>query len=257
MPTRDSYVEGIPSWVDLASPDVEGSKAFYAAMFPWDYADVGAEGMPYTMANKGDRAVAGIGPIMNENMPSAWTTYFAVDNAAATADKIAAAGGTILMAPADVMGSGILAIAAAPGGEVFGIWEAMAHIGAGVVNEHGAVSWNELMTDDVDGALEFYAAVFGHIPRTTDMGDGFMYSTLGVGDRQIAGIMVKPNENIPNAWGVYFAVDDAAVALDAAAAAGGTVVWGPQETEGVGIMGGGTDPYGGYFNVMQSDNLQD
>ncbi len=257
MPTRDRYDAGIPSWVDLTTPDLDGAQRFYGALFPWEFANAGDDENPYVMANKDGRAAAGIGPVMDENMPSAWTTYFAVDNAERTANKIKGAGGQVSMDPTDAMGTGTFAIAAAPGGEVFGIWEAKSHVGSGVVNEHGAVSWNELMTDDVDGALKFYDAVFGHITRTTDMGGGFIYSTLGVGERQIAGIMEKPSADIPNSWSVYFAVDSTAAALDAMTAAGGTVMWGPQETEGVGIMGGGTDPYGAYFNFMQSDNLQD
>jgi hypothetical protein len=160
------------------------------------------------------------------------------------------------MGPMDAMGTGVFALATAPGGEVFGIWEAKSHIGVGLVNEHGAVSWNELMTDDVDTALGFYNKVFGHITRTTDMGGGFMYSTLGVGDRQIAGIMEKPDAEIPNSWSHYFAVDSAAATLEAAAAAGGKVTWGPRETEGVGIMGGATDPFGAFFNVMESGDFQ-
>ncbi|REK22986.1 MAG: VOC family protein [Actinobacteria bacterium] len=257
MPTRDSYPEGTPSWVDLATPDIAGAEKFYSSLFPWEFVDVGNDETPYAMANKEGRTVAGIGSIADENVPSVWTTYFAVDDASGTAEKIKEAGGQILVGPMDAMGTGTFAIAAAPGGEVFGIWEANTHIGSGVVNEHGAVSWNELMTDDVDAALKFYHDVFGHITRTADMGGGFMYSTLGVGDRQIAGVMEKPDPDIPNSWGVYFAVDDAAAALEALKAGGGEVAWGPQETEGVGIMGGGADPYGAYFNVMQSDNLQD
>lgn len=257
MPTRDHYVEGIPSWVDLATPDIEGAKKFYGSMFPWEFADVGNDEYPYAMANKNGRAVAGIGVSTDDNIPSMWTTYFAVDDAASTAEKITKSGGQILAGPTDAMGTGVFVIAAAPGGEVFGLWEAKTHVGSGVVNEHGAVSWNELMTDDVDGALTFYSEVFGHGTHTADMGGGFMYSTLAVGDRQIAGVMAKPNEEIPNSWSHYFAVDSAEAACDALTGAGGTVVWGPQETQGVGIMAGGHDPYGAYFNLMQSDNLQD
>lgn len=257
MPTRDHYAEGIPSWVDLATPDIDAAKGFYGSLFPWRFVDVGDEEYPYSMANKDGRAAAGIGPITDDNMPSMWMTYFAVDDAKATAAKIETAGGQVLMEPTDAMGTGTFALATGPGGEIFGIWQAKTHIGAGVVNEHGAVSWNELMTDDVDSALEFYNKVFGHKTRTTEMGGGLMYSTLAVGDRQIAGVMEKPSPDIPNSWSHYFAVNSAAATLEAVTAAGGTVTWGPRETQGVGIMGGATDPFGAFFNVMESDSLQD
>ena len=33
MPTRDGYPQGVPSWADLVTPDVEGAKAFYGELF--------------------------------------------------------------------------------------------------------------------------------------------------------------------------------------------------------------------------------
>ena len=250
MPRRDNYPEGIPSWVDLSTSDVSAAREFYSNLFGWSYTDEGSDEMPYTMAKIDGASAAGMGPLQDENMPPNWTTYFAVDSADKTAERIREAGGTLLMEPADAFESGRLAIAAAPGGEVFGIWEAKEHIGAEVVNEHGSISWNELMTDDVDTALNFYAQVFGHETRTTDMGGGFMYSTLAAGERQVAGVMAKPDANIPNMWGVYFFVDDTEKALDTMKANGGQVLFGPDTTEGVGVLGGGTDPQGAHFSVM-------
>ena len=37
MPERSSYAHGIPSWVDLSSPDPEASAAFYGALFGWEH----------------------------------------------------------------------------------------------------------------------------------------------------------------------------------------------------------------------------
>ena len=36
MSERTSYAPGTPSWVDLGTPDVEASTAFYSALFGWD-----------------------------------------------------------------------------------------------------------------------------------------------------------------------------------------------------------------------------
>ena len=36
MPNRDLYLEGTPSWVDLATTDMEGAKTFHSALFGWD-----------------------------------------------------------------------------------------------------------------------------------------------------------------------------------------------------------------------------
>lgn len=34
-----SYEPGTPSWIDLATTDLEGAKVFYAGLFGWDAAD--------------------------------------------------------------------------------------------------------------------------------------------------------------------------------------------------------------------------
>ena len=35
MPTRDSYAQGTPNWVDLQTTDQTAAKAFYGGLFGW------------------------------------------------------------------------------------------------------------------------------------------------------------------------------------------------------------------------------
>ena len=82
--------------------------------------------------------MAGIGPKQGPpGTPAAWTTYLASDDADETAGKVKAAGGQVLMEPMDVMDVGRMAVAADPGGAVFGVWQARAHTGFGLANEPG------------------------------------------------------------------------------------------------------------------------
>ena len=67
MPERTSYANGVPSWVDLASADVDTSIAFYSGLFGWEHA---AAGLPeetggYGMFMLGGKVVAGIGPLQD------------------------------------------------------------------------------------------------------------------------------------------------------------------------------------------------
>jgi len=250
MPTRDGYPEGVPSWADLATSDLEGAKNFYAKLFGWEFYNGGTDEMPYIMATKNGLAAAGIGVLMNENTPSVWSTYFAVDDADATVEKIKQSGGTIVMECMDIFDSGRMAFAADPTGAVFGIWQAREHTGAGIVNEHGALNWNELLSDNLDSAFEFYAAVFGHSFETAEMPNG-PYTSISAGDRVVAGAMPKPMPEIPNYWGVYFAVDDAPAAIATATSNGGQTTYGPMEIPDVGTFGGLVDPYGAHFTVIQ------
>ena len=47
----ESYKQGTPSWIDLSTTDVDGAKAFYSALFGWEYQDNPmGEGQVYSMA---------------------------------------------------------------------------------------------------------------------------------------------------------------------------------------------------------------
>src|SRR4051812_30101595 len=77
---------GTPTWLDLMAPDIEAARAFYQAVFGWEY-DIGnPEFGGYTPARlsgqMGERMVAGLmGPQPDAPpMPAAWSLYFASDN---------------------------------------------------------------------------------------------------------------------------------------------------------------------------------
>lgn len=250
MPTRDGYPEGVPSWVDLSTTDVERARGFYETLFGWNIEQAESESMPYWMAHQKGRPAAGMGPAQGEPQFSAWTTYFAVDDVDAVAKKIEDAGGQIVFAPTDIMDLGRMALAVDTCGAAFGLWQAGKHKGAGIVNEHGALNWNELQVEDVSKALEFYGAVFGHTSEETEGGSG-PYYVLSAGERPVAGAMAKPAPEIPDSWSVYFAVDDAAAAVVTAQENGGEVSFGPIDLPGVGTIVGLVDPTGGHFTAIQ------
>jgi uncharacterized protein len=111
MPVRTSYTRGTPNWVDLQASDQDAAKAFYSGLFGWTYDDQPMpEGQVYSMAMLGEHAVAAIAPQSPEMIaagaPPMWNTYLTVDSADDTAAKAEAAGGTIAMAPFDVMDAG-------------------------------------------------------------------------------------------------------------------------------------------------------
>ena len=48
-----------------------------------------------------------------------------------------------------------------PQGAMVIAWKPARLVGAEMVNEPGAMTWNDLLTSDVEAAREFYAALFG------------------------------------------------------------------------------------------------
>jgi hypothetical protein len=220
------YEPGTPSWVDLGTADIDATRSFYEGLFGWEtqVADDPAAG-GYTMCTLGGKNVAGLGPLMSQDQPPAWTSYVSVASCDATVAKAKDAGGMVFVEPMDVLDVGRMAIFADPTGAVIAVWEPRAHQGADLVNEPGTFCWNELATRDVETAKKFYEAVFGWGSETNTFGPG-TYTEWKVGDRTVGGMM-EMGENMPPSvpphWLVYFAVADCDATVEQAQKLGGSV----------------------------------
>jgi uncharacterized protein len=231
MPEFTSYDAGTPSWIDLASKDLEASNAFYGALFGWDADDQGEEMGHYTLMRKGGKSVAGNMRVVNEGQPSAWITYVSVDNADATVDLARKAGGVVHVEPMDIVDIGRMAVFADPEGAAIGVWQPKTFKGAELANEAGAFAWNELNTRDVAAAKAFYAEVFGWKPNDLDM-DGMSYTEWKLGDKAVAGMMTMPEmvpAEVPAHWLVYFGVDDTDASVVTATGRGASVLVPPTD----------------------------
>jgi uncharacterized protein len=228
MPQRTSYAHGTPSWVDLATPDLDGSKDFYGALLGWRFERGTEQEGFYTMAYLGDAAAAGMMQISEGNpMAPVWTSYVTVDDIQQTVKQVEPSGGQVVQAPIDVLEFGKMAVLADPTGAVICAWQPGTHIGSGVVNEPGAFCWSELISPDVEKAAVFYGELFGWTTRTTEMGPGQAYTEFLLDGNSIAGGMAPPAPGMPAYWGVYFSVADTDGALDQAKAKGASVMMGP------------------------------
>ncbi len=252
MVTRDTaWAPGTPCWVDLGVDDIGQAGRFYAGLFGWEVQAGGPETGGYAMCTKAGRAVAGIGPKQGPpGTPSAWTTYLATDNADRAAARIKDAGGQVITGPMDVMAYGRMAIAADPGGAVFGLWQAGSHTGAGIANEPGTLCWNENFSRDFGGNKAFYQAVFGYAYES--VGGGMRYDTFAVNGAVAGGIGEIGSDfpaGMPACWTVYFGTPDTDAAVSAVTAAGGSVAQPPWDTP-YGRMAVVQDDQGAVFSLI-------
>jgi len=248
---KESYDHGVPSWVDLGTPDLEKAVAFYSGLFGWDVQQGPPEAGGYAIAQLRGRAVAGLGPLQNPG-PPVWTTYVNVGDADDVAVKVKANGGQLLMDPFDVLDVGRMALFADPSGAVLGVWQPRAHKGAGLVDEPGTYCWSELVTTDVAGAKEFYRAVFGWGAEDYGPPGPGGYAEWRLGGHSVGGMMAKPDTvpaEVPPHWMVYFAVTDADGAVDTIGRLGGSVVMEPHDIE-PGRFAIVSDPAGTAFSVI-------
>jgi predicted enzyme related to lactoylglutathione lyase len=251
------YTPGTPSWVDLASPDVDGSAAFYGELLGWTATEPGPveETGGYRMFQQGGKAVAGLMGHMQEGQPTVWTTYMSVADADETAGKVSEAGGGVMMPPMDVMDIGRMAVFTDPGGAVFGVWQPRSFAGADLVNEPNSFCWAEVMTREPEAVREFYPAVFGWDrgrPQFAGAPESYVVWEI---DGQAVGGMMEMREpyfpaEVPPHWGVCFAVADCDATAAKAKALGATITYEPMSMP-IGRFAGMVDPQGASLSVMQ------
>ena len=242
------YDHGVPSWVDIGTPDPKAAMAFYSSLFGWEGQDMGEEAGHYTICSKKGLMVAAISPAQDPGPPR-WTTYVNVDDVGEVAKRVPGAGGTVIVEPMTVMTAGSMAIFADPTGAVLAVWQPNEHPGAQLVNEAGAYSWGELNSADLAKAKDFYSEVFGW-----GWGGADEYAEAQVAGRSVAGAMPRPAEmpaEVPDHWLVYFGTDDVDADTQKAVGLGAMVVVEPHDIPGTGRFSILADPQGAVFALFQ------
>ncbi len=262
MPERTSYVHGTPSWVDLATPDVDAACEFYGELFEWQAetpADPEQAGGYRSFTLRG-KHVAGVMPVRDERQPAAWVTHVTVDDVEATAKAVESAGGSVMVAPMDVLTEGRFAVFADPAGAVFATWEPRDHKGAQLINEPGALTWNELATPNAEDSIGFYSNVFGWTHQESLMpGMEHPYYDWKRDDESVAGMMQITEEShpgVPPHWLTYFAVEGIDRTVAKVEQLGGAISLEPQTIE-LGRFAVLSDPQGAVFAVMQMNQPAD
>jgi predicted enzyme related to lactoylglutathione lyase len=268
-PLARTYPPGVPSWIDLETPDALAVAPFYETVLGWTLTDAMPPGAPghYLIATLDGRDVGAIASGgASIGSASAWNTYFAVSDADTAAAAVEAAGGTITAPPSDTPGGRPVACLD-PEGASFRLWQAGRRLGAQVVNTPGAWNFSHLHTADAAAALAFYSAFLpwqrdgtaagflrvpgygDHLAATVDPGihERQRHALSGFADAIGGFVPLDPGE--PPHWHVTFTVDDRDASAAAARSAGGTLV---STTEDEWVRGAVLrDPAGAEFSVGQ------
>jgi uncharacterized protein len=241
-----SYPAGTFSWVDLATTDVEEAKAFYGGLFGWDIEDLTSSQGTYTMCRLHGRDVAGI----RQHAPgdgNGWDSSISVDDVDGVTARARELGATVLKEPVDMLGAGRKAVLQDPSGAAVALWQPQGHDGAGLVNEVGTWTWNELVTPDLAAAKAFYAGLFGW--GAQDIPGSFPRTSFSLGDLLVGGGHAPaPQEGPAPRWTISFRVADADQSAARAGELGGSVLLPPMDIP-VGRFAIVADPEGASFTV--------
>ncbi len=259
MQQTPDYKPGTFCWVELGTTNGEAAKAFYTQLFGWDYVDnpIGPD-MVYTMLKLNGRDVGALYQLTSDmtaqGIPPNWLSYVSVTSADETAEKVKAAGATLMKEPFDVFTVGRMAVVQDPTGAVFALWQAGTHKGAETYNVPSSFCWNELGTTDTQQAGEFYSNLFGWARET--MVGPVEYTMFKNVDRSAGGMYkITPEMGpIPPHWLVYFAVDDCDAKVQKATELGANVIKPADDIPGIGRFAILQDPQSAVFAIIKLDN---
>lgn len=240
------------AWVELATPDAAASRDFYSKLFGWEV-EVSPDPQygGYALARIRGADVAGIGPKQSADAPTAWGVYVGTDDVDALAEKILAAGGTVIAPPFDVGDQGRMAVLADPTGAVISAWQAGA-MRRFLHGEPNTLGWAELNARGLERAIPFYQSIFGWTTKTSPFGEGQEYTEFQVDGESVAGALeMNPQvpAEVPSYWTVYFGVDDVDETYQKALDLGAREMVAPQDYPG-GRFAILSDPQGATFALL-------
>ncbi|MGA2243483.1 MAG: VOC family protein [Verrucomicrobiota bacterium] len=113
----------------------------------------------------------------------------------------------------------------------------------------GEFSWNELVSNDVVGARNFYSSLFGW--QAEAFGGGADYTLFKQGETMVGGLMKCPKAGVPSHWLPYVTVDDVDASAAKAVSLGAQTVMEPFDVPTVGRIAVLIDPQGAAIGLFK------
>ena len=238
-------------WINMLTPQPAQARTFFGTLLGWTYVEM--PGMGHSV-QVGGRNIGGLfdleGPNTPKGTPPLIGVMVKVESADIACKKVTSLGGNARPA-FDIMDRGRMAVCTDPSGAEFDVWEPKKLLGTDVDSTlHGAPSWFETMTTDVDHAAAFYSALFGWTQKVTP---GSNYTTFKHGTTPVAGMMAitpQMGKQRPH-WCTYFTVKNADETALEAVALGAELSMALRDIPGIGRFSGITSPQGVTFYVIQ------
>lgn len=239
--------EGQLAWVDLKTPRIDTTKAFYGDLFGWRFKE---ELLPGRVMTKMHSSVSEWGsltsldsPVIPKGAKPHTSLYFDVKDVDASIAKVKALGGIVLVEPFDIMNLRLSTIQD-PTGAVITLQSAMdaRHVNLDMAAE-GLPGWLELTTTNLEVSGEFYSKLFGWILEYRNHDSALLFHQKGPYEDGITVTASKKGTKMSE-WKVYYAVQDCDQMVFKAQSLGAHTNIEPREKLGVGRFASFTGPDG-------------
>ena len=251
----DTRIRGRFLWHELMTTDTRTAADFYTRLAGWTL-QAWDQNPSYQMFLAGGVPMAGLMTLPDEaklaGAPPGWLGYIGSPDADATAHLAVKLGGRLLKEAMQVPGVGRFIVLQDPYGAAFSAFTPEQEPVGDEQPGLGDFSWHELATRNVEGAVAYYAELFGWTKTDAmDMGPGMgVYQMFGMGGQTLGGIYkLPPNAKYPSSWLPYALVTSSDRVAALVPRLGGTVINGPMDVPGGDQIVQLLDPQGGMFAV--------
>ena len=257
---------GTPIWFDNPTSDREAGKAFYTAVFGWDWFEFTTDELgTYSLATLHGRNVAALVDDRYtsrvDDGPKMWRTFFLCDDVESTAAQCVELGGKVLRGKHQHGDLGQSIECATNEDVPFILWSGRDTLAGRATGEFGTPHWTEYYTRDKDGAYRFFSDALGitfkalELPMDESGGTKYVYHLMTDTSGIAVGGMFEMDaawEGLPCHMMVYFAVESCDATAKLVEANGGRVCVPPYDMP-FGRFAVLEDPQGSTFSVLQSN----
>lgn len=258
-PASGEHHVGKVIWTDLVTPDLDGAKRFYGALFGWTFRDVQGDSH-YALALLDDRPLAGLfqRPLQSkQTQQSAWLTFLAVRDVDAAQKASLQHGGKVVSGPRSYPQRGRQALLADPDGALFEVLAAQGGDPPDYLAAPGEWIWSTLHVKDPKQETAFYKTLFGYdvydLASEGGSADDAQHYILSTDDTARVGLNALPTDSMRRRphWLNFVRVTDAAESARKAVALGGRVLVEPRIDRHGGQLAVLADPSGAPFGIME------
>ena len=249
----EAHLPGKFIWFDCVTEDAYASKAFYGALFGWDFHSIGDGANRYTLISSQGRNIGGLHFHPRGNAQargSRWISLMSVADPALAARYVEAHGGKVVVPPTPFAGRGTHALFRDDDGALFGVLKSDSGDPPDRPAAAGEFQWVDLFTHDPAKAAEFYRGLAAFEVSVKGVAPELVRVVLGTGGVARASLIALPKDVADSGWLPFVQVDDVAAAVRKAAALGGTVLLAPRADLLNGHVAVIADPHGGVLGVV-------
>ena len=233
-----SHDEGRIVWRDLLTTTPDETRDFYSTLFGWEFEDPGIDvgfgrSGSYQLIRHNGELIGGLvdaNTLQRDVNVSQWITIMSVGDIDEAVRRVTSAGGEVLTPPTDVGERGTLALITGRDGALLGLVQTRDGDPPERQPAYNEWLWDELWTDDVEGAASFLEQVADLRPEVrSSAANGTTYRVLQAGGQPRAGLLAMPFEGERPVWVNYIRVSDPAAVTARVESLGGRVLVEAQE----------------------------